>query len=183
MKMSIKLIYQYMAMFLNFSHTSNHSHPLQVENCDSNSRLVVDEITMTNPGLKGLKLPVNEVNRLSFFNPLCSLSTVGSYACSTVHSHVELCCPSVLSCSYTCSTVQCQVELCRLSVLSCSYTWITVQCQVELCCLSVFSCSYTCSTVQCQVELCRLSVLSCSYTWITVQCQVELCCLSVLSCS
>ena len=26
-----------------FSPTSNHLHPLQVENCDSNSRLVVDE--------------------------------------------------------------------------------------------------------------------------------------------
>ena len=28
--------------FLNFSPTSSHLHPLQVENCDSNSRLVVD---------------------------------------------------------------------------------------------------------------------------------------------
>ena len=28
---------------LNFQTTSNHLHPLQVENCDSNSRLVVDE--------------------------------------------------------------------------------------------------------------------------------------------
>ena len=34
---------QYMAIFLNFSPTSSHLHPLQVENCDSNSRLVVDE--------------------------------------------------------------------------------------------------------------------------------------------
>ena len=32
-----------MAIFINFSLTSNHLHPLQVENCDSNSRLVVDE--------------------------------------------------------------------------------------------------------------------------------------------
>ena len=32
-----------MAIFLNFSPISNHLHPLQVENCDSNSRLVVDE--------------------------------------------------------------------------------------------------------------------------------------------
>ena len=31
-----------MAIFLNFSPTSNLVHPLQVENCDSNSRLVVD---------------------------------------------------------------------------------------------------------------------------------------------
>ena len=43
MNISMKLDYQYMAIFFNFSLTSNHFHPLQVENCDSNSRLVVDE--------------------------------------------------------------------------------------------------------------------------------------------
>ena len=43
MKMSKKLVYQYMAIFFTFSPTSSHLHPLQVENCDSNSRLVVDE--------------------------------------------------------------------------------------------------------------------------------------------
>ena len=32
-----------MAVFFNFSPTSNHLHPLQVENYDSNSRLVVDD--------------------------------------------------------------------------------------------------------------------------------------------
>ena len=32
-----------MAIFFNFSPTSSHLHSLQVENCDSNSRLVVDE--------------------------------------------------------------------------------------------------------------------------------------------
>ena len=31
-----------MAIFYNFSPSSNHLHSLQVENCDSNSRLVVD---------------------------------------------------------------------------------------------------------------------------------------------
>ena len=31
-----------MVIFFNFSPTSNHLHPLQVENRDSNSRLVVD---------------------------------------------------------------------------------------------------------------------------------------------
>ena len=39
----MKLVYQYMAIFFNFSPTSNHLHPLQVKNCHSNSRLVVDE--------------------------------------------------------------------------------------------------------------------------------------------
>ena len=43
MKISMKLVYQYIAIFFNFSTTSSHLHPLQVENCDSNSRLVVDE--------------------------------------------------------------------------------------------------------------------------------------------
>ena len=32
-----------MVIFINFSPTSNNLHLLQVENCDSNSRLVVDE--------------------------------------------------------------------------------------------------------------------------------------------
>ena len=32
-----------MAIFFNFYTTSNHLHSLQIENCDSNSRLVVDE--------------------------------------------------------------------------------------------------------------------------------------------
>ena len=43
MNISMELVYQYIAIFLNFSPTSNHIHPQQVENCDSNSRLVVDE--------------------------------------------------------------------------------------------------------------------------------------------
>ena len=43
MNISKKLINQYMAIFFNISPTSNHLHPLQVGNCDSNSRLVVDE--------------------------------------------------------------------------------------------------------------------------------------------
>ena len=43
MKIPMKLVYQYMAIFFNFSLTSNHFHSLQIENCDSNSRLVVDE--------------------------------------------------------------------------------------------------------------------------------------------
>ena len=33
----------HLAIFFIFSPTSGHLHPLQVENCDSNSRLVVDE--------------------------------------------------------------------------------------------------------------------------------------------
>ena len=39
----MKLVYQYMAIFFNFSPTESHLHALQVENCDSNSRLVVHE--------------------------------------------------------------------------------------------------------------------------------------------
>ena len=39
----MKLVCQYTAIFITFPPTSNHLHPLQVENCGSNSRLVVDE--------------------------------------------------------------------------------------------------------------------------------------------
>ena len=55
MKISMKLVHQYMIFFFNFSPTSNHLHPLQVENCDSNSRLVVDEDDNVKSGLKGLR--------------------------------------------------------------------------------------------------------------------------------
>ena len=42
-KISNELVYQYTSIFFNFLTKSNHLHPLQVENCNSNSRLVVDE--------------------------------------------------------------------------------------------------------------------------------------------
>ena len=43
LKISINLVYQYMAIFFNVWTTSNHLRPLQVENRDRNSRLVVHE--------------------------------------------------------------------------------------------------------------------------------------------
>ena len=43
MNIFMKLVYKFMVIFLTFSLTSSHRHALQVENCDSNSRLVVDE--------------------------------------------------------------------------------------------------------------------------------------------
>ena len=43
MQISIKLFHKYIVIFSNLSPTSKQLHPLQVENCDSNSRLVVDE--------------------------------------------------------------------------------------------------------------------------------------------
>ena len=42
-----------MVVFFNFSPILNHLHPLQVENCGSNSRLVVDEYDNVKSGLKG----------------------------------------------------------------------------------------------------------------------------------
>ena len=55
MNISMKLADQYMAIYFTFSPTSNHLHPLQVENCGSNSRLVVDEDDNLMSGLKGLE--------------------------------------------------------------------------------------------------------------------------------
>ena len=43
MKIPMKLVFQYMTIFFIFSPNSSHLYPLQVENCDSGSRLVVDE--------------------------------------------------------------------------------------------------------------------------------------------
>ena len=39
----MKLFYEYIVIFFNLSPTSNHLYPLQAENCDSNSWLVVDK--------------------------------------------------------------------------------------------------------------------------------------------
>ena len=39
----MKLIYEYMVIFFDLSPTSSHLYPLQVEYCDSNLRIVVDE--------------------------------------------------------------------------------------------------------------------------------------------
>ena len=50
----MKLFYEYMVIFFKLSHTSSHLYPLQAENCDSNSRLVVDEDDNVKSGLKGL---------------------------------------------------------------------------------------------------------------------------------
>ena len=51
----MELFYKYMVIFFNLSPTSSHLYPLQAENCDSNSRLVVDEDDNVKSGLKGLK--------------------------------------------------------------------------------------------------------------------------------
>ena len=48
-----------MAIFFTFSPTSNHIHPLQVENCDSNSRLVVDEYDNGKFRLERVKLALS----------------------------------------------------------------------------------------------------------------------------
>ena len=54
---SRKLVYQYMVIFFNFQTPSSHLHPLQVENCDSNSRLVVDEDDNDKFRLERVKCP------------------------------------------------------------------------------------------------------------------------------
>ena len=59
MNISMKLVYQYMPIFFNFSPTLRHLHPLQVENCVSNSRLVVDEDDNGKFRLERVKITVN----------------------------------------------------------------------------------------------------------------------------
>ena len=54
----MKLLYDFIAIFVNLSATSSYLHPLQVENCDSNSRLVVDEDDNVKSGLKELKATI-----------------------------------------------------------------------------------------------------------------------------
>ena len=72
----MKLFHQYMAIFFTFSPASNHLHPLQVENCDSNSRLVVDE---------------DDNGKFRFERVKC---TVGYYHISGIILHWFLCFPT-----------------------------------------------------------------------------------------
>ena len=68
MNIPMKLVYQYMAIFFNFPPTSNHLLSLQVENCDSNSRLVVDEDDYA-------KLRLERVNQEYLFSTLDNVMT------------------------------------------------------------------------------------------------------------
>ena len=63
----MKQVYQYMAIFCNFQTTINHFHPLQVENCDSNLRLVVDEDDNDKFRLERVK--PSRCNKASFYIP------------------------------------------------------------------------------------------------------------------
>ena len=72
-KNSMKLVYQYMAIFFNF------------ENCDRNSRLVVDEMTMVNSGLKGLK---NVPSSCQYFENFLIFSTLGGQLSHRQLSHL-----------------------------------------------------------------------------------------------
>ena len=56
-----------MAIFFHFPPISNHLHTLQVENCDSNSRLVVDEDDNGKFRLERVKLQVTQKG-ISMFN-------------------------------------------------------------------------------------------------------------------
>ena len=55
-----------MVIFFNFSPTSSHLHPLQLENCDSNSRLVVDEDD--NGKLRLERVNQSSIQRILYFN-------------------------------------------------------------------------------------------------------------------
>ena len=81
MKIPMKLVYQYMVIFIIFSPTSSHLHPLQVENCDSNSRLVVDEDDIDG------KFRLERINTLSativvifnaLYDPIKAITVIGN---------------------------------------------------------------------------------------------------------
>ena len=86
----MKLAYQHKAIFFNLSSTSSHFYPLQVENCGSNSRIVVDKndngkFRFVNhlffSGLKGLKQHWFDISCLLGWNQtdnrLCSRCKTG----------------------------------------------------------------------------------------------------------
>ena len=73
----MKLFYQYMTIFFNFSPTSNYLHPLQVENCDGNSRLVVDEDDNGKFGLERVKFSLKLKYSLAAFQWMSSADPEG----------------------------------------------------------------------------------------------------------
>ena len=74
----MKLLYEYMVIFFNSSPTSSHLYPLQAENCDSNSRLVVDKDDNVKSGLKGLNPHDTSKHHFSFLmNNLISYTARG----------------------------------------------------------------------------------------------------------
>ena len=86
----MKLVYQYMAIFLSFSPTSNHLHPLQVENCDSNSRLVVDEDDNVKSGLKGFinKKKYSDICIFTYIETTKLTTFVGNYPFTESKTHM-----------------------------------------------------------------------------------------------
>ena len=78
----MKLVCKYMAIFFTFSSTSNHLHLLQVENCDSNSRFVVDGDDNVKSGLKGLSNKLQSTLR-SF------RSLINIQYCGLAYNHVH----------------------------------------------------------------------------------------------
>ena len=75
MNISMKLVYQCMVIFLIFKKHSNHFHSLLVVNCDSNSRLVVDEDDYGKLRLERVNQCYWEENVLfqHLYFPLCGL--------------------------------------------------------------------------------------------------------------
>ena len=71
-----------MAIFFNFSPTANHLRPLQVVNCDSNSRLGVDEDDNVKSDLKGL----NALNSAFLLWSVCLKALKVFFACLAPHS-------------------------------------------------------------------------------------------------
>ena len=61
-----------MTIFFNFQTTSNHLHPLQVEHCDNNSWLVVDENDNGKLRLQRVEalkyFCINQETKMFFFN-------------------------------------------------------------------------------------------------------------------
>ena len=91
MNISMKLVYQYMAIFINFPPTSSRLHSLQVVNCDSNSRLVVNEDHNSKFRLervKWLKLPAWKVEDRGF-EPRCGIQVSKKNKMFLSCSHVK----------------------------------------------------------------------------------------------
>ena len=80
----MKLFYQCMTIFVNLSPSSSPLHPLQVENCGSDSRLVVDEDDNGKFRPERVKL-FQYVTQIGFFSMWVPLTIYANPCIDTIH--------------------------------------------------------------------------------------------------
>ena len=100
-----------MAIFLHFSPTSGHLHPLQVENCDSNSRLVVDEDDNGKLRLERVNQNITLYIHVLYFFVVDDFSLEFATTCTCMHIFFQ-----VLTFLAMALKIKCRLILCLIAI-------------------------------------------------------------------